>query len=298
MSMRDWENQFREWAKPPGITEEERIKNAERVIRDALKSYDALENRNISVLTHGSYRNNTNVRVDSDIDIAVVCHDVFFHDYPKGTTKETFGNIDGDYSYEVFKNEVEDALVARFGRTAVKRGNKAFDVHENTYRVEADVAPFFEHRRYSTDGKYLIGVELRPDDEKPPKIINWPKQHHENGISKNSITGKKYKSIVRVLKCLRNEMFDNNFHEANPIPGFLLECLVWNVPNNYFSNTSYISIVKNCLAFLFNNTIKYDTCSEWGEVSELKYLFRPTQKWTWQQTHSFLSKAWDYIGLE
>jgi predicted nucleotidyltransferase len=296
--MRDWENQFREWAKPPGITEEERIKNAERVIRDALKSYDALENRNISVLTHGSYRNNTNVRVDSDIDIAVVCHDVFFHDYPKGTTKETFGNIDGDYSYEVFKNEVEDALVARFGRTAVKRGNKAFDVHENTYRVEADVAPFFEHRRYSTDGKYLIGVELRPDDEKPPKIINWPKQHHENGISKNSITGKKYKSIVRVLKCLRNEMFDNNFHEANPIPGFLLECLVWNVPNNYFSNTSYISIVKNCLAFLFNNTIKYDTCSEWGEVSELKYLFRPTQKWTWQQTHSFLSKAWDYIGLE
>lgn len=296
--MRDWENQFREWAKPPGTTEEERIKNAERVIRDALKSYDALENRNISVFTHGSYQNNTNVRVDSDIDIAVVCHDVFFHDYPKGTTKETFGNIDGDYSYKVFKNEVEDALVARFGRTAVKRGNKAFDVNENTYRVEADVAPFFEHRRYSTDGKYLIGVELRPDDEKPPKIINWPKQHYENGISKNNITGKKYKSIVRVLKCLRNEMFDNNFHEANPIPGFLLECLVWNVPNNYFSNAAYISIVKNCLVFLFNNTIKYDTCSEWGEVSELKYLFRPTQKWTWQQTHSFLSKAWDYIGFE
>lgn len=93
-------------------------------------------------------------------------------------------------------------------------------------------------------------------------------------------------------------MLDNNFHEAEPIAGFLLECLAWNVPNDYFSNTAYTSIVKSCLAFLFNKTIKYDTCSEWGEVSELKYLFRSSQKWTWQQTHSFLSKAWDYIGFE
>lgn len=212
--MRDWKSQFREWAKPPGTTEEQRIANAEKGIKDALKASDALKNRDIRVFTQGSYRNNTNVRKDSDVDIAVVCYDVFFPDYPEGTTKETFGNIDGDYAYGTFKNEIEQALVARFGHSAVERGNKAFDVHENTYRVEADVAPFFEHRWYHIDGDYLSGVELRPDNGQPVKIINWPQQHYDNGVSKNMATGKRYKSMVRILKCLRNKTANNGCYEC------------------------------------------------------------------------------------
>jgi hypothetical protein len=296
--MRDWEETFRSWAKPPGSTEEQRIGNAEKAIKDAIAASDALKSRDVRTFTQGSYQNNTNVRQDSDVDVAVVCYDVFFPDYPDGTTKETFGNIDGNYAYATFKNEVEQALVARFGRAAVKRGNKAFDVHENTYRVEADVAPFFEHRRYQTGGSYLSGVELRPDNGKPTKVINWPQQHYDNGVAKNTATGKRYKALVRVLKCLRNEMADADYSEAKPIPGFLLECLVWNVPNDHLGHVTYKADVRACLAFLFKNTRTDDTCSEWGEVSELKYLFRTSQKWTRQQAHSFLSKAWDYIGFE
>jgi hypothetical protein len=297
-TVRDWEKDFREWAKPPGDTEEQKIANAEKAIKDALKASDTLKKLDVRVFTQGSYQNNTNVRQDSDIDIAVVCYDVFFPDYPEGTSKETFGNKDGDYDYKTFKNEVELALVARFGRSAVKRGNKAFDVHENTYRVEADVAPFFEHRRYDKLGKNLSGVELRPDNGKPVKVINWPQQHYDNGVSKNTDTGKRYKSMVRILKCLRNEMAKNNCREAEPIPGFLLECLTWNVPIDHFGHDTYKADVRACLAFLFNNTMTNDKCSEWGEVSELKYLFSPAQKWTRQQAHSFLGKAWDYIGFE
>jgi len=39
-------------------------------------------------------------------------------------------------------------LVDRFGRAVVKRGNRAFNIRENTYRVEADVVPLFEFRQY------------------------------------------------------------------------------------------------------------------------------------------------------
>jgi hypothetical protein len=295
---RDWEEQFRDWAKPPGATEEQRIANTEKAIKDAIKQSDALDKRDIRVFTQGSYQNNTNVRKDSDVDITVVCYDVFFPEYPEGTTKETFGNIDGKYEYNIFKNEVEQALVYRFGRTAVKRGNKAFDVHENSYRVEADVAPFFEHRRYHMNGTYLSGVELRPDNGIPFKVINWPQQHYDNGVTKNTITGKRYKSLVRILKSLRNEMLDNNYREAEPIPGFLLECLTWNVPNDNFNHDTYKADVRACLAYLCNNTRTDDTCSEWGEVSELKFLFRPSQKWTREQVNLFLNKAWNYIGFE
>ena len=51
------------------------------------------------------------------------------------------------YSYADFKNDVEAALKSYFGAGSVTRGNKAFDVHANTYRVDADVVPCLEHRR-------------------------------------------------------------------------------------------------------------------------------------------------------
>jgi tRNA nucleotidyltransferase (CCA-adding enzyme) len=69
---RDWEAQFRAWAKPPGKTEEERCSNAASAIRNAIKASDKLRNRGISIFAQGSYRNNTNVRQDSDVDIGML----------------------------------------------------------------------------------------------------------------------------------------------------------------------------------------------------------------------------------
>ena len=93
-------------------------------------------------------------------------------------------------------------------------------------------------------------------------------------------------------------MLEKNVSAAKPINGFLIECLVWNVPNSNFGHTTYKSDVRECLVFLFNNTMTDDQCFEWGEVSELKYLFRGEIKWTRQQVHLFISAAWDYIGFE
>lgn len=296
--MRDWEKQFSQWASPPGVTEEQRCENAEKAIREAIQSSDALKSRDIKVFTMGSYKNNTNVRQESDVDVGVVCYDVFFPQYPEGTTHETFGNVDGDYAYTTFKNEVGQALASRFGSTHVTRGNKAFDVHENTYRVDADVVPFFEHRRYSSNGSFLSGVELRPDNGTPMKVINWPEQHYSNGVTKNNATGRRYKAVVRIIKCLCNEMSDAKITAAVDTPGFLIECLVWNVPNTRFGHSTLTNDVRDTLAFLFNNTRADAECSEWGEVSELKYLFRSIQKWNRAGAHAFISAAWDYLGFE
>lgn len=294
---RDWEEQFREWARPPGKTEQDRCDNAASAIRNAIKASDKLGARGVSVFAHGSYRNNTSVRKDSDVDIGILCTDTFFHDpLPEGWTQERLGFSDATYQYDQYKNEVEEVLVNYFGRSAVKRGNKAFDVHETSYHVEADVAAFFEHRRYHSDGTYLEGVELRTDKESR-RVINWPEQHYENGVNKNKQTGTRFKSVVRVLKALSNEMTEQGVR-AGDVPGFLIECLVWNVPNGNFQNDSYRADVRSALAFLFNNTRSYEDCKGWGEVSDLIYLFHSGQKWTWQQAHAFTSAAWDYIGFE
>lgn len=294
---RDWGTQFRYWAKPPGKTEQDRCDNATSAIRNAIKASDKLHARGVSIFAQGSYRNNTNVRKDSDVDIGILCTDIFFHDpLPKGWTQEKLGFSDATYHYDQYKNEIEEALVNHFGRSAVKCGNKAFDVHETSYHVEADVAAFFEHRRYQADGTYFEGVELRTDRENH-RVINWPEQHYENGVSKNKVTGTRFKSIVRVLKALSNEMTGQGIGAAD-VPGFLIECLVWNVPNSEFQNSTYRADVRAALAFLFNNTRSHEDCKQWGEVSDLIYLFHSGQKWTWQQVHTFTSAAWDYIGFE
>lgn len=294
---RDWEAQFREWAKPPGKTEEDRCNNATSAIRNAIKASDKLRARSLSIFAQGSYRNNTNVRKDSDVDIGILCTDTFFYaPLPEGWTREKLGFSDATYHYDQYKNEIEEALVNYFGRSAVKRGNKAFDIHETSYHVEADVAVFFEHRRYQADGSYIEGVELRTD-KKNRRVINWPEQHYENGVSKNQSTGTRFKSIVRVLKALSNEMTEQGDGAAD-VPGFLIECLVWNVPNSDFQNSTHRADVRAALAFLFNNTRSHEDCKEWGEASDLSDLFHSGQKWTWQQAHAFTSAAWDYIGFE
>lgn len=292
---RDWEAQFRDWAKPPGKTEEDRCNNALSAIRNAIKASDRLRARGVSVFAQGSYRNNTNVRKDSDVDIGILCTDTFFFDLPEGTTRETFRIGPATYNYDQFKNEVEAALVDYFGRTAVTRGNKAFDVHETSYHVEADVAAFFEHRRYQANGTQLEGVELRTDRESD-RVINWPEQHYTNGCRKNTDTGTRFKSIVRVLKALANEMTEQGV-PAGDIPGFLIECLVWNVPNDRFQKDTYTADVKGAFVFLYEHTKTDEPCGEWGEVSELKYLFRPAQKWTREQANAFTVAAWNHAGL-
>jgi len=221
---RDWESQFAGWAQPPGKTEEERCSNAEGAIRNAIGASAALRTRSISVFTQGSYRNNVNVRQDSDVDIGVLCTDTFIPEYPDGTDDNSFGHEPATYHFSTFRNDLSEALTSYFGAAAVSAGNKAFDVHETSYHVEADVTPFFEHRRYIRAGGFHEGVALLP--RSGVWIYNWPEQHYRNGANKNKATSRRYKGAVRILKALRNEMADAGSPQAQALSGFFIECLV------------------------------------------------------------------------
>lgn len=302
---RDWEAAFSRWATPPGKTEEQRIENAVRAIRDAFDS-DAKLRPITRVYVQGSYRNRVNVREDSDVDIGVLYKgDSFGVSYPQGKTDADFGLINATYSYKNFKDDIGLALVRYFGPHSVRRGSKAFDIHENSYRVDADVVPMFVHRRYDNDSGYICGVQFQPDNG--GRIINWPErlydnshwpnQHYENGVTKNTITARRYKGVVRILKSLRFEMESVNITAAKQIGGFLVECLVWNVPVVRFGNSTWDGDVQASIAFLWENTNSDTSCSEWGEVSELKYLFKGLPSSKREQAHAFIDQAWTYIGV-
>ena len=269
------------------------------MVRAALESLQAFRGRSYTVFTQGSYRNNTNVRLESDVDIVVRSDDVLFSDraaLPAGTTDVDLGLSPAPYHYPQFKDDVQAALVAHFGASAVVRGNKAIRVRASSVRVNADIVAACEHRRYRSDRSYLSGIELHSD--RGEKVINWPDQHYESGVSKNLATSRRFKPMVRILKRLRNQMADEGIEVARPIPSFLTECLVWNVPTASFGRPTYTADVRSVLVSTFNATLTDAACSDWAEVSDLKYLFRGSPPWTRQQAHAFLGRAWDYVGFE
>ena len=293
--MRDWESTFRSWAQGPSKTEKDKCDNAIRAIKDAINSSYNLQNLGVEVFLQGSYRNHVNVRQDSDVDIGVVCTSIFYTDYPEGTDNSTFNNNSSSYTLNQFKDEVEIALIDKFGQYSVNRGSKAFDIKSNSYRVEADVTPFFEHRRYDKNGHFIAGVALASDSN--GLIVNYPEQHYKNGVNKNTICNRRYKRLVRVLKKLSNEMEQNRIPAAKGLPGFLCECLVWNISNHYFNTSSYVNCLRSCLFYLYEQLGKSDS-NNWGEVSDLNYLFHSSQKWTKQQTKDFVIAVWNYVGFK
>jgi hypothetical protein len=298
------EEKLTSWAKGPGVTEQDKCDNAERAIKDALAD-DKFLGKLASkprVFVQGSYRANTNVRQDSDVDICVVLPGFYFYDlhFSDVSDEQEPGTKPSSITYAEFRNEVENALVRRFGSSGVTRGDKAFDVHSNSYRVDADVVSAFELRRYEKQRPngalpYEEGIAFVSD--KGLRIENWPDQAHENGVARNNATGRKYKRAIRIMKRLRNEMQDKGITEANDIGSFLIESLVWNVPLDAFEREDYTSIIRHVLAYTCNETRNDKTCIEWGEVNELKYIFKGSPGLR-EKVNKFLNAGWDYLGYK
>lgn len=292
MTKAEWENRFNQWRQPLSDTEEQKCRNAERMVREALKADPLLADRTIEVFLQGSYENNTNVKTESDIDICVRLMDVFFTHLPDEYDNASFRLVDvNGPTYNDYKLEVIAALGVKFGKSNVKPGKKAIVVEENTYRIHADVVACYEHRRYNANGTYISGVEFRSSDGS--RIINFPKQHIENGRRKNVATGHQYKRVARILKTLNVELDGVNSYKK--LPSFFIECLAWNVPNNILMGYStYYDAVKNSIIYLYDCLTDESKSEEWGEVSDLLYLFRGHSKWTRQDGINFLNAAWNY----
>jgi hypothetical protein len=296
----DWEDIFKSWGSPPGETEKQKMENAESAIRKAIKANEKLANMDISIVLQGSYNANTNVRQDSDVDICVCLNSTFFPRYPAGKSKEYYGNTDGTIHFKDFKNLVHIALGDYFDYNNVTPGNKAFDIHSNSYRVDADVLPAFAYRYYLNDGtdRYIepTGIAFNSDDGK--HVINWPFQAYKNGVDKQKATNQRYKKMVRVIKRLRNEMQDEKIEAAKDIGSFQIESTIWNVPDNYFNHEAYQEDVKNVLAYCFNETLPLGNHAKMMEVNGRKLLFENDRPWTREQAHNFFSAAWEYISFE
>lgn len=265
--MKFTESMLDDYSQPLSQTEDQQCKNAIRMVSDALKKLGFTDddkeivplypetyayslqlrsysgNRQIKLFVQGSYANNTNVRTQSDVDVAIIQEHVFVTEYRTGYLPQS----DADYHFTAcastaksFKDEVQMALEAKFGED-VERKNKSIKVHGNTYRKDADTVPCRRYRDYRGDyqkdvNNYIGGIVITPDHG--DRIINFPEQHIANGRQKNNATHGYYKKYVRIMKKMRYLMEDSYFpfykSAALNVNSFALESLLWNIPDSWY----------------------------------------------------------------
>lgn len=293
---RDWEETLRRWSGPASASEDEKRDRAERLVRAAIAASNRVP-ATVRVFAKGSYANNTNVRLDSDVDVAVTWTETYFYDQlfqASGLSPAQLGVVPAQRSVNTrqFKDDVESALVDAFGRSAVVRHNRCLTVRETTARLEADVVPSFNYRRYDSPSVYHEGVCLFADSDRT-RTVNWPDQQKANGVQKNTRTGTRFKSMVRALKRLEDEM---GASWSTPlVRSYLVECLVYTVPDPSFGSPRYVEDMRRVFAWCINGTKDDASCQQWVEVNELKYLFRGGRRWTRAEANAFVVNAWRYM---
>ena len=287
------------WYKPASDSEDSRINNAINMIKNAIQSSSEFDSLTYEIFVQGSYGNNTNVRLNSDVDVNIMLTSTFYTCYPDGKSDTDYSFSEGSISYTDYKERVLRALKNKFGEDSIIEGNKSIKISSNSYRVNADCVISMQYRNYkainsANPNNYVEGIKYFAKNG--DIVINYPKEHIKHGNSKNIATNHEYKKLVRIFKRVRNKMSDDGLIEKDKITSFLVECLVWNIPNTTITKYStWNETVKQAIIYLYN-AIKDDECSEWGEVSEWLYLFHSRRKWTKSDAQDFLLKMWGYMG--
>jgi len=118
-----------------------------------------------------------------------------------------------------------------------------------------------------------------------------------NGTEKNNATCRRYKRMVRCLKKMQSRLVQAGTLEKE-LPSYLVECIVYNVPNWAFNHTTYLEDFRSVVGYVWAETRSGGNWNDWHEVHELHYLFRGSPPWTAHQVHDLADKAWDEVGVK
>ncbi|CAH0258174.1 MULTISPECIES: nucleotidyltransferase [unclassified Pedobacter] len=208
---------------------------------------------NFNIYLQGSYRNSTNIRGDSDVDVVVEFSSVFYSN-KNDLNQEQLRDFneyysDGKYTLDSFKEAVIRRLESYYGEDYVVVGNNSIKVLANAGRLECDVICCAEYREYRSFSKlntsnYVKGIVFWTNKTNE-KVVNFPKLHFDNGASKNQDCNSNYKPAIRIIKNIRSRLVDSGAITSSLAPSYFIEGLMFNMPNsNFQSGTNHTRILS------------------------------------------------------
>jgi hypothetical protein len=237
----------------------ENAKNTHKSIRNALDEYqDWPEDIEYDVYLQGSYKNHTNIRRDSDVDLVVQLNSTFNKDISALSHQEVAlyeqAYDDATYLWSDFRRDVLRALQGYYGQDIVGEGKKTLKLKPHTGLLPADIVVCEQFRKYIQFwGKdrlqFVEGMTFYVPNE-ARWIVNYPKQHYDNCKNKRESTKGLFKPFVRIFKNIRTYLIDNNVINKGLAPSYFLECLIYNVPGESFQSSGLDNVFTNILTYL------------------------------------------------
>ena len=272
------ESQLETWASQGAITTAKATADS---VKNALNSYNGWPSGiNFEVFLQGSYKNSTNIRGDSDVDVVAQLNSTFYSNL-SDDQKRILGITPASYGWSEFRADILKALRDYYGQTQIIEGNKTLKLRSSNSRLPADVVVCSQFRKYKTVNNYdyIEGMCFwtRNDDR---RVVNYPKVHYDNGVSKHDNTSKWYKPVVRIFKNMRGAFSSDN------TPSYFLECLIYNAPNSKFG-TSY----QDSFCDVINWLNKADLDSFLCKNGQHKLFGTSPEQWNISQAQTFIANA-------
>ena len=193
-----------------------------------------------------------------------------------------------------FRQLVGEALVAHFGAELVDLAqDKHIGLEETSTTLEADVVPCFALARYDAPGHDVRGIRIFPLSG--GSIDNFPQQNLDNSNEKDRGTSRRYKEIVRCMKRLVIELHEEG-KIGQPYPGYLVESLVYDVPNNRFANPRRYDDMDGVIKYIWSG-LRDESHMAWTEPNELIHLFKGWRDRFPGTAFMIANAAWDFMEL-
>jgi hypothetical protein len=288
------ETQLTTWAGQGAITSSATTYNS---IKTCIESVSWNSDIKYDMYLQGSYKNSTNIRANSDIDVVVEFQSVFYSNKESLKPEELkeFNDYysDGKYSLDDFKAAILEALEKYYEKSNVKDGNKSIKVTGTNGRLNSDVICCAEYREYRSfkrtkTNDYDKGIVFWT--KKYDKVVNFPIQHYDNGVTKNTQAGGNYKAATRIIKNMRSRMIDLNLIDNKLAPSYFIECLLYNVPSLKFQFPNYTQIIPEIIIFL-KASVKDNSIEKFVCQNYQRYLFGSSdQQWDIEKCKTFISE--------
>lgn len=261
-------------------------KQAHVTIRGALAAYRWPSDVKYEVFLQGSYKNDTNLRRDSDVDVVVRLASKLRPRVAVLTGAQLQENVSHKAAHErwrSFRRHALKAMRAEYGDAATS-GRKTIKLEKGKIQVSADLVVTLSY-------KEGIGLYL-PDERR--WVVSYPQQHHQRGLKKEEATRRRFKRTIRMFKAARNRLIRKGVLTSGDAPSYFIECLLYNVPDHLFARKlgpTYVGI----LDWLKRAKLKEFQCQN-GQVP----LFgRQREQWTVAKSRAFVSalqelwETWD-----
>ena len=278
------------------------------LVRRAIAGNTWMLGEGVTVAGQGSYFNNTNVRLEADIDLRVV-HPVLMIDYGTDVVQQyadsilniTYVTPTLQETLSKMRSQLASDLMQTFGKQRVDAsGNKAIRLSQMTGGAEVDVVPSCRYQHISwlqEQGRYNVIEGVAILSREGGWTLNFPMQHSRNGIDKRNRTQHRFKKLVRIFKRLRQDLIDHG-KIKDKVPSFLVECLVYIVEDWHFlvASDDRYDRVRRVARRVRELLVDPTRNSKLLEINDVKWLFHETQPWNQSDALAYIDAVILHLG--